>query len=246
MAHSGNNPFRPATPVPQTQYEVVVGGGVPQTYQDLRTFRVPAGFRGRSLVVVALWRIVQGSLFAWSPSPLHGWRCLLLRLFGARIGKGVRILPTARVSYPWKLKIGEHAWIGCGAVLYNLAPISIGAHAVISQRSYLCAAGHALDAADFPYDAAPIVVSEQAWIAMDAMIAPGVTVGRGAVLGARSSAFHDIAPGVIAIGSPARMHRLRPRSAHPSKSDPPRASDLAGVPPSPGFPSPALSGRSTS
>lgn len=181
-------------------------------YQDLRRFLVPADFRGRNLAVVALWRLVQASLFAWSPAPFNGWRRMLLRLFGARIGQRVRIMPTVRVAYPWKLEIGDHAWIGCGAVLYNLAPIRIGAHTVISQRSYLCAAGHAVDAIDFRYAAAPIVIGEQAWIAMDALVAPGVTVGLGAILGARSSAFHDIPAGVIAVGYPARPRRLRPVS----------------------------------
>jgi len=179
-------------------------------FQDLRRFRVPPDFRGRGIAVVALWRIVQGSLFAWSPPPLHGWRRLLLRLFGARIGEGVRIMPTARVAYPWKLSIGDHTWIGGGAELYSLAPIVIGAHAVISQRSYLCAAGHAVDHLDFRYAAAPVVIGDQVWVAMDAMVAPGVTIGPGAVLGARSSAFHDIPPGVIAVGCPARPGRRRP------------------------------------
>ncbi|GHE74270.1 hypothetical protein GCM10019059_37250 [Camelimonas fluminis] len=179
-------------------------------FQDLRRFRVPPGFRGRSLLMVAMWRVVQGSLFAWSPQPLHGWRRLVLRLFGARIGAGVRIMPSARVAYPWKLSIGDHAWIGSGAELYSLAPILIGAHAVISQRSYLCAAGHAVDRADFRYTAAPVVIGDQAWVAMDAMVGPGVTIGTGAVLGARSSAFHDIPPGVIAMGCPARPGRRRP------------------------------------
>ncbi|MGV2981986.1 WcaF family extracellular polysaccharide biosynthesis acetyltransferase [Camelimonas sp. ID_303_24] len=182
----------------------------PPVFQDLRRFRVPPGFRGRSLVVVALWRIAQASLFAWSPQPLHGWRRQILRLFGARIGAGVRIMPSARIAYPWKLSIGDHAWIGSGAELYNLAPIAIGAHAVISQRSYLCAAGHAVDRADFRYTTAPIVIGDQAWVAMDAMVGPGVAIGDGAVLGARSSAFHDVPAGVIAMGCPARPGRRRP------------------------------------
>jgi len=203
-------PARPATPEPGAALPGSPHASRDLAFQDLRRFRVPSGFRGRSIAMVALWRIVQGSLFAWSPPPLHGWRRMLLRLFGARIGVGVRIMPTARVAYPWKLAIGDHTWIGGGAELYSLAPIIIGAHVVISQRSYLCAAGHAVDHVDFRYAAAPVVIGDQVWVAMDAMVAPGVTIGSGAVLGARSSAFHDIPPGVIAVGSPARPGRRRP------------------------------------
>lgn len=125
-------------------------------YQDLRRFRVPPGFRGRSLLTVALWRMMQASLFAWSPPPLHGWRCWLLRLFGGRIGRGVRISSTARIAYPWKLTIGDHAWIGDQTELYSLDGINIGTHAVISQRSYLCAAGHTVDQTSFSYKTGPI------------------------------------------------------------------------------------------
>lgn len=182
-------------------------------YQDLRLFRVPPGFRGRSPVIVALWRVTQGSLFAWSPPPLHGWRRGLLRLFGAYIGRGVRILPSARIAFPWKLHIGDNAWIGVDAVIYNLSPVHIGAHAVVSQRSYICAAGHAVDRADFAYVTGPVVIGDQAWVAMDAFVAPGVTIGAGAVLGARSSAFRDIAAGMIATGCPARARRRRPADA---------------------------------
>ncbi|MFC0284300.1 WcaF family extracellular polysaccharide biosynthesis acetyltransferase [Camelimonas abortus] len=189
---------------------VAPAAGDHMTRQDLRLFRTPAGFRGRSLAAVACWRLAQGSLFAWSPPPLHGWRRALLRLFGARIGRGVRILPSARVAYPWKLEIGDHAWVGADAVIYNLAPVRIGAHAVISQRSCLCAAGHALDRQDFAYVTAPIHVGPQAWICMDVWVAPGVSIGAGAVVGARASVFHDIPPGVVATGAPARPRRLRP------------------------------------
>lgn len=194
-----------------TPKKVSTPGNRGAVFQDLLSFRVPSDFRGRSVWVVALWRVIQASLFAWSPQPLHGWRRMLLRMFGARISDGVRIMPSARIAYPWKLSIGAHTWIGSNAELYNLAPVSIGAHAVISQRSYLCAAGHAIDRSDFRYAAAPIVIGDQAWVAMDAMVAPGVTIGVGAVLGARSSAFHDIPAGFVAIGCPARPNRRRPQ-----------------------------------
>ncbi len=127
----------------------------------------------------------------------------MLRLFGARIGGGVLIRPSARVTYPWKVCVGEYAWIGDDVVLYSLGEIEIGAHAVISQRSYLCAGSHEHTKASFDIFEKKIVISEQAWLATDVFVAPGVTVGAGCLVGARSSVFNNLPAGMICIGSPA-------------------------------------------
>ena len=81
-------------------------------YQNLKTFSVPGDFRGKSKVVVQLWWIVEKTLFAWSPQFFYGWRRFLLRSFGAQIGKGVLIRPSAKFTYPWKITIGDYTWIG--------------------------------------------------------------------------------------------------------------------------------------
>src|SRR4051812_6822744 len=91
--------------------------------QDLSRFRLPPGFRGRSGGAVFLWQIVQASLFACSPQFAYGWRRLLLRAFGARIGRAVKVRPSVRITYPWKVEIGDRSWIGDHAELYSLAPI---------------------------------------------------------------------------------------------------------------------------
>src|SRR5690349_20928742 len=106
--------------------------------QDLSRFRLPSDFRGRAAWQVQLWWIVQASFFAWSPQVAYGFRRWLLRCFGAQIGRAVLIRPSVQVTYPWKLRVGDFAWIGDGAVLYTLADIEIGSNAVISQGSYLC------------------------------------------------------------------------------------------------------------
>ena len=177
--------------------------------QQLSQFRLPPGFRGRSGVTVLLWQIVQATLFACSPQPLYGWRRFLLRRFGARIGRQVLVRPSARITYPWKVEIGDYSWIGDHAELYSLGPIRIGANAVVSQRSYLCAATHDYGHADFPIIAAGIEIGDQAWIAADVFVGPGVTIGNGAVIGARSSVFADIAPYAMAMGSPGAGSRRR-------------------------------------
>jgi putative colanic acid biosynthesis acetyltransferase WcaF len=179
------------------------------TYQDLARFRVAPNFRGRSSVTVLAWQITQATLFALSPQPFYGWRRALLRVFGANVGRGVLIRPTARVTYPWKVTLGDFSWIGDRAEIYSLGPISIGANAVISQRSYLCAATHDIADITFPLVASPIIVEAEAWVAADCYIAPGVTIGRGAIIAARSTVLSDIPPGVIAAGSPASVRKSR-------------------------------------
>lgn len=186
-------------------------------FQDLERFRVPPGFRGRTGFVVLLWQLVQSTLFGLSPQPLYAWRRALLRLFGAKIGRKVLVRPTARVTYPWKVEIGDCSWIGDHAELYSLDRISIGRNAVISQRSYLCTASHDMDDLAFGYITAPIIIGDQAWIASDVFVAPGVTVGRGVVIGTRSTVFDNIPDEFVAYGQPARAIRKRcaPRE-HPT------------------------------
>lgn len=179
------------------------------TVQDLSRFGVQPGFRGRSVVVVQLWNIVQATLFSFSPWRAFAWRRFLLRLFGARIGKDVQIRPNARIVYPWFVTIGDHAWVGEDVVLYSFGQITIGAHACISQKSYLCAGSHDYRDETFAMTKAPICIGRECWIATDVFIAPGVTVGDGTVVGARSSVFSDLPAMTVCIGSPARPVRDR-------------------------------------
>jgi putative colanic acid biosynthesis acetyltransferase WcaF len=179
--------------------------------QDLKTFRLPANFRGRSGLAVQLWWLVQSTLFRVSPQVMYGFRRWLLRRFGAQIGVGVIIRPSVSIPYPWKLKIGDHSWIGDNAVLYSFATITIGSNVVVSQKSYLCAGTHDYRSPSFDIQAFPIVIEDEAWIAADVFIAPGVTIGRGAVVGSRSSVFNDLPQMMVCVGSPARP--VRPRLA---------------------------------
>jgi putative colanic acid biosynthesis acetyltransferase WcaF len=177
--------------------------------QDLKRFRLPPDFRGRSGLVVQLWWFVQTIFFRGSPQVMYGFRRWLLRLFGAQIGKGVIVRPSVTIPYPWKLQIGDHSWIGDHAVLYCFAKITIGKNVVISQKSYLCAGTHDYRSPGFDIQAFPIVIEDEAWLAADVFVAPGITVGRGAVVGSRSSVFGDLPGMMVSVGSPARP--IRPR-----------------------------------
>ena len=178
-------------------------------YQDLSSFSVPEGFRGRSAFWVQLWWIVQFTLFSWSPQIFYLFRVWLLRLFGARVGRGVLIRPSARITYPWKLVIGDHVWIGDDSVIYNLADISIGSNVAIAHRVYLCTGLHDITKLTFDIEARPIVIEDEVWLPNDVYVGPGVSIGMGTVVAARSSVFDDLPGGVVAAGTPARIIRDR-------------------------------------
>jgi len=184
--------------------------GTHNMIQDLSSFRMPPGFRGRSVVVVQLWWWVQSFLFHPSPRFANGWRRWLLRCFGARVGRDVLIRPSVKVTYPWKVTIGDYAWIGEDVELYSLAEIEIGNNAVVSQHSYLCAGDHDYRYSDFPIRGKAIRIADEAWVASHSFIAPGVTIGQGAVVAACSAVFRDMPAGMICMGSPCRP--VRPRA----------------------------------
>ena len=177
--------------------------------QKLDTFKLPDGFRGRPGWIVQIWWLVELSIFRLSPQFMYAWRRWLLRIFGAKIGEGVLIRPTVHITYPWKVSIGDHAWIGDDVVLYSLGEIDIGKDAVVSQRSYICTGGHDYQKPSFDIYAKKIIIESEAWVATDVFVAPGVTIGHGAVIGARSSVFKDMPPEMICIGNPAKP--VKPR-----------------------------------
>ena len=177
--------------------------------QKLNSFKLPNNFRGRNAFVVQLWWLVQSLFFKNSPQFLYGFRRFLLRLFGAKIGKKVIIRPTVRITYPWKVVIGDFSWIGDDVVLYSLGEIEIGENVVISQKSYLCAASHDYLKQDFPIFEKKISIEDQCWLATDVFIAPGITIGKGTVVGSRSSVYKDLPANKVCIGNPAKIIRER-------------------------------------
>jgi putative colanic acid biosynthesis acetyltransferase WcaF len=142
--------------------------------------------------------------FRFSPRICFRWRAFLLRLFGAKIGKNVNIYNTAVIYLPWNLEIGEWSAIGECAYIYNLGKITIGRQVTISQRAHLCAGTHDFTKRDMPLIKPPIFIGDQAWVCADAFVGPNVTVGMGAVIGARAVVTEDTSGWAIVAGNPAR------------------------------------------
>lgn len=177
--------------------------------QASRAWEGGPSFALRNRLYRAAWSVAWLLLARWTPPPLRGWRRWLLRLFGAQVAPTANIYGSARIWSPAHLVVGDHAAIGPGAIVYSMAPIAIGAHCVISQRAHLCAGTHDIEDAAFQLHARPIVIGARAWIAAEAFVGPGVTVGEGAVLGARGCAMRDLAPWTVHVGNPAAAVRAR-------------------------------------
>ncbi|MFC3198964.1 WcaF family extracellular polysaccharide biosynthesis acetyltransferase [Parapedobacter deserti] len=158
----------------------------------------------------AVWGAVYILFFRYSPRPLHGWRSLLLRLFGAKIGKDVHVYPAVKVWAPWNIEIGDESGVANGANLYSQGRIIIGRRAVISQGAYLCTGTHDYTKKGFPLIAKPIVIEDYAWVAAEAFVHPGVTVAEGSVVGARSVVTKNTLPWTVCSGFPCRP--LAPRT----------------------------------
>jgi putative colanic acid biosynthesis acetyltransferase WcaF len=177
---------------------------------DIGANRRARKWSGRELVGRALWELLEPLFFRISPRPLWAWRNALLRLFGARIGRGVHIHSTVRIAVPWNLNIGEFAAVGDAVRLYSLGVISIGPRATISQGAHLCAGTHDYRRADLPLVKASISVEDGAWICADAYVGPNVTVGSHAIVAARAAATADVPRWTIVAGVPAKVVRPRP------------------------------------
>lgn len=169
-----------------------------------------ASFSLRNRAARAIWQIAWLLAFRPSPRPLHWWRAALLRVFGAQIGPHVHVYPSVRIWAPWNLVIDARVGVGEGATLYNIAPIWIGANAVVSQGAHLCTGSHDIDSANFQLVAAPISVGAHAWICAEAFVGPGVSVSEGCVLGARAVLFRSTPSSwQVWQGNPAKPGRFR-------------------------------------
>jgi putative colanic acid biosynthesis acetyltransferase WcaF len=149
------------------------------------------------------------ALCRFTPPSLHPWRGFVLRCFGARIGRGARVHASVSIWLPANLTLGENVLIGPGARLYNQGHIAIGSGTVVSQRAHLCASSHDIADPHFQLVLRPITIGERCWIAAEAFVGPGVTMGDRAVLAACGVLFGDAEADGVYSGNPAVFLKKR-------------------------------------
>ena len=156
-----------------------------------------------------IWYFVNATIFRlFATSLCKRFRNMLLRAFGAQIDKDALVYSSCKIYAPWNLKIGR-ACIGPNTELYNKDFIIIGNDCVVSQRTYICTASHDISSLMIPLKTAPIFLGDNVWIAAEAFVGPGVTIGEGAVVGARAAVFKDVEPWTVVGGNPAQFIKKR-------------------------------------
>ncbi len=164
---------------------------------------------GRSKPVMVLWYFVNVLFFINPLNPLSGLKVRLLRLFGARIGRGVVIKPGVNIKYPWRLTVADHVWIGERVWIDNLADVVIESHVCISQGAMLLTGNHNYKKPTFDLMIAPITLETGAWVGAQSLVTPGVTLKSHSILSAGSVATTDLMPFTIYAGQPAVEVRKR-------------------------------------
>lgn len=160
-------------------------------------------FTARNRVWRAFWQLTWLCLARWTPPPFHRWRCFLLRLFGAEIGRGARVYASVIVWDPRNLQMGDYSVLGPNCNCYNQGMIVLENYASVSQFTHLVTGTHDFNSKSFNLYTRPIRVCAEAWIALGGYVGPGVTIGEGAVLGAMSVTRQDLEPWMVYAGNPA-------------------------------------------
>jgi len=184
---------------------------IPASTEEDPYLRPAFSFRDR--LARQLWNICWLLLYRPSPRPLHSWRALLLRVFGAKMGRKCHFYPGSKIWAPWNLTCADLVAVGDGAEIYNPAPLRLGSHAIVSQGAYVCGATHDFDDPAFPLLAFSMDIGAYAWICARALVSPGVNIGDGAVLGLGSVATRDLEPWGVYAGVPAVKVKERKRAA---------------------------------
>jgi len=151
-----------------------------------------------------VWQYVWTCFCLWTPKPLNAWRLFWLRLFGAKIYGKPFVHPLARIHVPWNLTMHDRSALGERANAYSLGKVELKARSTVAQEVYLCSATHKFDSANLPLVTGKITLEEDAFLGARAFVMPGITIGKGTVIGACSVVTKNVPDWTIAAGNPCR------------------------------------------
>ena len=168
---------------------------------------MPKYYSNKETFLRIVWAFIEPVFFRLSPRLFYGWRNFILRLFGAKIGRGVKIYPSAKITFPWLLIVEDNVVISWHVKVYNLGPVFIGSRTVISQYAHLCGGTHDFQNPDFLLLRTGLRIGANVWVAADAFVGPGVNIGDNVVVGARSVVLRDVEANTLVAGNPAKPVR---------------------------------------
>lgn len=166
--------------------------------------------RGAGKLKEALW-ILCKCVFFLNPLPWPSFlRAMLLRAFGAKLGRSIVIRSGVNITFPWRFQAGDYVWLGEEVLILSLAPVVLGANICISQRAFLCTGSHSRHRETFDLETRPITVEDSVWIAAQAFIGPGIRIGRDSTVSVGTVLMKSIPPGSLACGNPAIVSAKAP------------------------------------
>ena len=177
--------------------------------QNLSSFNNSWYKSGAGKLKQLLWYFANLLLVKSRWLPVSSLKILVLKTFGAKIGKGINIKPGVNIKYPWRLKIGNHVWLGEGVWIDNLADVTIEDNVCISQGAMLLCGNHNYKKPTFDLIVGEITLKKGSWVGAQSVVCPGVTVGENAILSVGSIATANLDSGGIYQGNPAIKVRDR-------------------------------------
>ncbi|MCM8543264.1 MAG: WcaF family extracellular polysaccharide biosynthesis acetyltransferase [Lentisphaeraceae bacterium] len=165
--------------------------------------------RGRPFFVELLWVCCRSVFFRFVYLPIYGIRRTLLRFFGGNIGANVIVKPTATITFPWRLAVGDNTWIGEEAWILNLEHVTLGSNVVISQKAFICTGNHNWSKPKFDLVVKPVVIENGVWVGAGVIVLPGVRIGANSIVTAGSVVVNDLPSGMICSGNPCLPVKVR-------------------------------------
>ena len=156
------------------------------------------------------WEVVRSVVYGLSPWYARRWRRVWFRLFGGMLnGRAVSIGRKSRLDFPWNISIGAFSSIADDSLIRASCSVRIGKNVCISEGVKVLTASHVLDSPTFDLMRRPVEIRDSVWIATNAIILPGVTIGEGAVVAAGAVVAKDVAPWTVVGGNPAKFIKKR-------------------------------------
>lgn len=177
-------------------------------YQNLKDYRYNIA-REKSVYFIQIYNIIYSLFIRSTPKFFHSWRCMLYRMFGAKIGVGVKIAPSAKLMYPWNIEIGDYCWIGNNVELYSVDKIIIGNNVAFAHNIFVSTAAHDVYDVNFNTIRKPTIFHDETWIASNVFINMGVVIEKGVVVGSGSVVTKTLPEGYICVGNPAKPIKKR-------------------------------------
>jgi putative colanic acid biosynthesis acetyltransferase WcaF len=177
-------------------------------YQDLKLYKYNLK-REKSVYYIQIYKIISLLCISVTPKFMHSWRVFIYKLFGAKIGVGVKISSSAKLLYPWNIEIGDYCWIGDQVELYSVDKIIIGNNVALAHNIFIATAAHDIYNSAFDTIRKAIIIEDEVWISSNVFINMGVVIHRGVVIGSGSVVTKDLPEGYVCVGNPAKPIKKR-------------------------------------